>query len=97
MIGIETERDGDLHPALGEEVVGSAVLVDLPVHRGRTRAEHLHAIHPDIALAGARIEREHGGQRDERPGVARPTGLHRQPAEIDVVALEDDLLARHLA
>ena len=31
--GVEAERDGDLDPALGREVVGTTVLVDLPVHR----------------------------------------------------------------
>ena len=51
VIGIEPERDGDLHPALAEEVVGAAVLVELPVHRRRARAEHLHAVHADVALA----------------------------------------------
>ena len=31
---------------------------------------------------------------DQRPDVARPAGLHRQPREIDVAAFPDDFLAR---
>ena len=89
---VEPERDRDLHPALAEQVVGAAVLVDLPVHRRRARAEHLHAVHADVALPGARVARDHGGQRDERARVARPARLHRQAAEVDVVAAQDDLL-----
>ena len=69
---VETERDRDLHPPLGEQVVGAAVLVDLPVHRGRARAEHLHPVHADVPAAGARVAGDHGRQRDERPGVAGP-------------------------
>ena len=34
------------------------------------------------------------GQGDERSGVARPRGLDRQRAEVDVVAAQHDLLAR---
>ena len=34
---VEPERDGDLDPPVGREVVGAPVLVDLPVHRGRAR------------------------------------------------------------
>ena len=91
---VEPECDRNLHPALREQIVGATVLVDLPVHGGRAGAEHLHAIHPDVALAGAWIARDHGRQRDERPGIAGPARLHGQPAQIDLVALEHDLLAR---
>ena len=34
---VEPERDGDRDPAVGREVVGAAVLVDLPVHERRAR------------------------------------------------------------
>ena len=67
-------------------VVGAAVLVELPVHRRRPRAEHLQAVHADVALPVARVVRDHGGQRDERAAVARPRGLHGQEAEVDLVA-----------
>src|SRR5436309_11932236 len=33
-------------------------------------------------------------QRDERARVARPARLHRQAAQVDVVASQDDLLGR---
>ena len=50
------------------------------MHRRRARAEHLHAVHADVALPVARVARDHGRQRDERPGVARPARLHRAAA-----------------
>ena len=89
---IEPERDRDLEPAVGREVVHAPVLVDLPVHRGLARAEHLHAVHADVARAVARVARDDGGKRDERRRVLRPAGLDRKPAQVDVVAGEDDLL-----
>ncbi len=90
---VEPERDRDLHPAVAREVVGAAVLVQLPVHRGRARAEHLHPVHADVAPAGARVAGDHRRQRDERRRVAGPAGLHRQPLEVDLVAAQHDLLA----
>ena len=49
--GVEPERDRDLELAVGEQVVGAAVLVDLPVHRRRALVEHLQAVHADVAAA----------------------------------------------
>ena len=37
------------------------------MHRGRALVEHLHPVHADVARARARVLRDHGGQRDERP------------------------------
>ena len=94
---VEAERDRDLHPPVGEQVVGAAVLVDLPVHRRRPRAEHLHAVHADVPRPGARVVGDHGRERDERARVVRPAGLHREHAEVDVVSRAHDLLAGALA
>ena len=93
--GIEPDGDRDRDPpVLGGEQVGSAVLVQLPVHERRAAVDHLHPVHADVAAAGLRILRDHGREGDERRGVARPAALDRQAAEIDVVALVEHLLAR---
>jgi hypothetical protein len=90
---VEPEGDGDLHPPAGGAEVGASVLVQLPVHRGRARPEHLHAVHPDVAAPVARVARDHRGERDERRSVTGPARLHGQQPEVDLVAPEDDLLA----
>ena len=92
--GIEPERDGDLEPAVREQVVRAAVLVDLPVHQRRAPVDLLHPVHADVARAVARVVRDHRRERDERRRVARPAALDRQQVEVDVVAREDDLLRR---
>ena len=79
--GIGAERDGDLDLAVGREVVGASVLVDLPVHRGRARTEFLHPVHADVTRAGVRVVCDHGGERDERGGIVRPARLDREPVE----------------
>src|SRR5581483_11144906 len=94
---VEPERDGDLDPPVGREVVGTAVLVDLPVHERRVPVDDLHPVHADVAAAGLRVVGDHGRERDERRGVARPAALDREETEIDLVAAEDDLLADALA
>ena len=94
---IRAERDGDLDLPVRREIVGAAVLVDLPVHRRRARPELLHAVHADVTHAGARIVGDHGRKRDERRGVIRPALLDRQQVERRGVALEHDLLARRAA
>ena len=92
--GIEPDRDRNRDPpVLGGEQVGAPVLVHLPMHEGRALVDDLHAVHADVADTGLRVLRDHGGERDERRGIAGPAALDRQPAEVDVVALEDDLLA----
>ncbi len=69
-------------------------LVALPMHRDVLLPHLLHAIHPDIANAACGILRHHGRHREEGTAVFRPSGEHREPVEIDVVALPDDFLAR---
>src|SRR5579859_1750375 len=94
---VEAQRDRDLDASVGREVVGAAVLVDLPVHEGRRPVDDLHPVHADVAPARARVVRDHGRERDERRRVARPAALDREQAEIHVVAAQDDLLAGALA
>ena len=94
---VEPERDGDLELAVREEVVRAPVLVNLPVHRGGAAVEHLQPVNADVARAVARVLRDHRGERDERRRVSRPAGLDREPAEIDLVTGEHDLLHRAAA
>ena len=89
---VEPERDGDRDLPVRGEVVGAAVLVDLPVHVGRAGVDLLHPVHADVADAGVRVLRDHGRQRDERRRVAGPAALDREQAEVDVLAGEHDLL-----
>ncbi len=89
---VEPQRDGDLEPAVRGQVVHAPVLVELPVHRGRARVELLHPVHADVPRPGLRVVRDHGRQRDERRGVARPAVLDREQVEVDVVAGEHDVV-----
>ena len=91
---IHPERYCDGDAALGGEPVGAAVLVDLPVHEGGAVVDHLHAIHADVADAVPRVPGDDGRERDERRRVAGPAALDRESREVDVVALEHDLLHR---
>src|SRR4051812_39674490 len=74
-------------------MVGTPVLVELPVHRGRAGPEYLEAVHADVALPVARVVRDHRRERDERAAVTGPRGLHWEQRQVDVVALQHDLLA----
>ena len=60
-------------------------LLPLPVHAGGLAVVDLHAIHADVALAGARVARVHAGQRDEAAAVVRPALENREKIEIEVV------------
>ena len=70
----------------------SRYLLPLPVHAGGLAVVHLHAVHPDIALAGARVASDDAGQRDEAASVLRPALEDWELVEVDVV-LDDDLFA----
>ena len=68
-----------------------------PAHQRRVAAGHLHAVDAEVEIVLARRARPLGD--DQRPGdqrrrLAGPAGLHRQKAEIDIAAAQDDLLAR---
>jgi len=94
---IEAERDRDRDAPVRREPVGAAVLVDLPVHERRAAVDHLHPVHADVACAAARVARDHRGQREKRRRIAGPAPLHRQEREVDVVALQDDVVHRPAA
>ena len=68
--------------------------MDLPVHGSRRPVKHLHPVHADVAHTSPRILRDHRRERHKRRRVARPAGLHRERAEIDLVAGQDDLVRR---
>jgi hypothetical protein len=90
--GALAERDGDVEPAVGREVVHPAVLVELPVHGRRVRVELLHPVHADVARARLRILGDDRRQGDEGRRVVGPAVLDRQEIEIYVVGLQHDLL-----
>ena len=95
--GIEPDRDGYRDPpVLGREEIGPPVLVHLPVHVGGACIDHLHPVHAEVADARLRVLRDDRGKRDEGGRILRPAALDRKPAEVHIVALEHDLLARSL-
>ena len=63
------------------------------MHAERLVVEHLKPVHPDVALTTDRIAREHAGEGDEAPGVARPATEDREAGQRRMLCL-DDLLAR---
>ncbi len=64
----------------------------LPVHAGGLAVVDLHAIHADVALAGARVARVHAGQRDEAAAIVGPALEDGECVEIEVFA-ENDFFA----
>ena len=79
-------RDG---VAQGLAIVLGGNFLALPVHAGGLAVVDLHAIHADVALAGARVARVHAGQRDEASAVVRPALEDREKVEVEVVAAND--------
>jgi hypothetical protein len=67
------------------------------VHAGGLAVVDLHAIHADVALAGARIARVHAGQRDEAAAVVRPALEDGKVVEVEVVARMTSLQGASLA
>jgi hypothetical protein len=74
------------------EVERSAA-VGQPAHDRAVAADHLLAIDAEVLPPAARAAGDHQSPGDQRPGVTGPARLHRQRGEVDVVALDDDLLA----
>ncbi len=58
-----------------------AALVRLPVHAERAVVEDLEPVHPDVALARARIAREDTRQGDVAAAVAGPALERREPGD----------------
>ncbi len=94
---VTAERDRHRQPlpaALGDGMMGVGVLVDLPVHADRPGVMALQPVHAKIALTRLGMLRVGQAQVQEHPAVVRP-GVHAGQAEqVDVRALEDDVLAR---
>ena len=67
-------------------------LLALPVHAGGLAVVDLHAIHADVALAGAGVAGVDAGQGDEAAAVVGPALEDGEVVEVEVVA-EDDFLA----
>ncbi len=68
-----------------------------PAHQRGVAPGHLHAVDAEIVIVLALVARPFG--HDQRPGderrrLARPAGLDREIAEIDVAAAQHHLLAR---
>ncbi len=97
---IRPDRDDHWHPlSLLSHLapVCRPDLVPLPVHCQRARAQHLHAVHANVADAALRILRDHHWQCDVRSAVFGPASDDRQLRQIHLVALQHHFLARRLA
>ena len=74
-----------------------------PAHQGGVAAGHLHPVDAEVEAILAALARPLGYDQwpgDERRRLARPAGLHRQGAKVDLGAAQHDLLAgcgRHRA
>jgi hypothetical protein len=74
---LAAERDRQRHAlalALPHAEVTGAVVVHVPVHRGEARAEHLHAVHADVAFAGVRVARVDAAEGDVAAGACTARG-----------------------
>ncbi len=57
----------------------------LPVHRRSALVEHLHAVHPDVALSRLRIARDHARKCDEPSCILRPALQHWEIVQIETI------------
>ena len=65
-----------------------------PAHDHLVPRNHLLPVDAEVLSLLVRPARDGEAPRDQRAGIARPAGLHRQAREIDVRAFPDDVLAR---
>ncbi len=79
-------------PDVVAEVFGGDFL-PLPVHAGGLAVVDLHAVHADVALAGARVAGNDAGQRDDAAGVAGPGLQNGELVQVDLIAGEDNFFA----
>src|SRR6187549_3932891 len=74
-------------------VIERAAAMREPAHDDAVAPDDLLPIDAEVLARLRRAARYREAPGDERAGVLRPAGLHRQPAEVDVLSLGDDLLA----
>ena len=80
-------------------LLGTAAVRE-PAHQRLVAPHHLHPVDAEVVAVDARPARPLGHDQrpgDERRGLPRPAGLDGEPAEIDGVAREHDLLHRSAA
>ena len=75
-------------------VIERASSVREPAHDDAVAADDLLAIDAEVLARLQWSARDGESPGDERTRVVRPAGLHRQPAEVDVFALEHHFLRR---
>ena len=64
-----------------------------PAHDQLVAADHLLPVDAEVLARLVRPARDGQAPGDQRPGVARPAGLDRQPRQVDVLAFPHDFLA----
>lgn len=98
--GRAAEGDRDRQPLAlpGRDlVVVAAVLVDLPVHADRALVVALEAVQAEVADPGLRVLGVGQAQVEEGAAVLRPGEEGGEGVEVDVVAVQDDLLDGRVA
>ena len=96
-IGAQRDRDRKRRARDAQRVVAEverAAAMGEPAHDHLVARDHLLPVDAEVLPRLVRAARDGEAPGDQRTGVARPAGLHRQPREIDVGALPHDLLAR---
>ena len=77
-------------------VAGAAAMLQ-PAHQRRVPPGDLHPVDAEVETVlgrPPRPPRHHQRPRDKRRGLVRPAGLDREAPEVDIVALQHDLLHR---
>ena len=65
-----------------------------PTHNDAVAANHLHTIDTKVLSLLQRASGDDQTPRDQRTGITRPAGLHRQLAQIDLIPLNHIFLTR---
>ena len=65
-----------------------------PAHDNLVPCDHLLAVDAQVLTRLVRPARHYQRPGNQRPGVARPAGLHRYPRQIHIVAFDHHLLTR---
>src|SRR5205809_7998497 len=71
----------------------SSAAMGEPPHDEAVTCDRLLAVDAEVLARLCRAARHGEAPGDERAGVERPAGLHRQPREIDVLSFPHDFLA----